>query len=120
MLAASAFRRSRLSWFRCPYCDAATFAASSRIILIKSGTKLLVEYRCQHCGKVSKLRRPGLMNLVLPLSVAACAFVIVYHILAGATPWYSPWALAVVALVLGFSLMIDLANSRVGKQFEKT
>ena len=120
MLAASPFRRSRLSWFRCPYCTAASYAATSRTIFSKDPPRITAEYKCQICGKFSTLRHPGLMNLVLPLAVATWAFVAVYNILARANPWYSVSALSVAAAAIGVQLIVEFAISRIGRRFDKT
>lgn len=120
MLAASPFRRLRLSWFRCPYCAAATYAATSRTILSKDHPLVTAEYKCRICANVSTLRHPGLMNLVLPIAVATCALVVVYNILARANPWYSLSAIAMVAVVVGVQLIVELAISRFARRFDKT
>jgi hypothetical protein len=119
MLAASSFRRSRLSWFRCAYCDAATYAATSRTILSREHPKVTVEYKCECCGRLSTLRNPSLMNVGLPFAVAACAFLLVYNVLLKATAWYSLSAISVIGVIVGVEVVVWLVVSRFAKRFDR-
>ena len=118
MIAASRFRRSRLSWFHCPYCDAATFAATSRTIFFKRYPIMTVEYRCQRCGKVSTLRNPALMSFGLPLTSAACTFLVVYNLIEGHSG-NSALAVAIVAAAVGIQLLIVFGITRFVGRFKK-
>jgi len=120
MFAASSFRHSRLSWFRCAHCGVAAYRGLSRTILSSERPRVTVEYKCERCGNLSTLRNPSLVNVGLPLTVAACAFLAAYYVLLMSTPWYSPLAISLVIAIVGIELAISVAISRVVSRFDKT
>jgi len=117
MLAPSTFRRSRLSWFRCSHCDAATYNAISRIILSREPPKVTVEYKCEYCDKLSTLRHPILMNLGLPFAIAACACPMLYKVLLLATSWSWLSTISAIGLIIAAGIAAELAISRLAKRF---
>jgi DNA-directed RNA polymerase subunit RPC12/RpoP len=116
---ASPFKLSRLSWFRCAHCGAETYPAASRTIIAREHPRITVEYKCERCGGVSRLRNPGLLNVGVPFAVAACAFLVAYNVLLMFTSWYSPYAISTLIAIVGIDVAISMAISRVVKRFDK-
>jgi hypothetical protein len=116
----SRFKRSRFSWFRCPYCNVATYSATSQTILSKKRPKVAVEYRCEHCSRISTLRNAGLMHVGLPCALAACTLAIAYSPPFQAIPWYSFSGISLLVAIMVGEIMISLAIARVAKRFDRT
>jgi hypothetical protein len=120
MVDTSRFKRARLSWFRCPYCNAATYRATSHTILSKESPRVLVEYRCERCSRISTLRNAGLMHVVLPCVVAACTIAVAYSPPFVAIPWYSLSGILLLAALTVGEIIASLAIARVAKRFDRT
>jgi hypothetical protein len=119
MYAASSFKLSRISWFRCAHCGVGSYQAMSRTVFSRGSPKITVEYKCERCGNVSTLRNASLVNVGLPFAVAAAAFFVTYHVLLMSKPWYSPLAISIVIAILGVGVAISAAISRVVSRFDK-
>jgi hypothetical protein len=53
--------------------------------------RVTVEFKCEYCGRVSTLRNPSLMNVVLPFAIAVIAviaYLVAYDVFLRATSWY--------------------------------
>lgn len=115
----SRFKRSRLSWFRCPYCRAATYSATSQAILSKTPPRVTVEYWCKHCGRISTLRHAGVMHVALPCAVAACTIAVAYSPPFAAIPWYSFSGILLLAALTVGEIIVSLAIARVARRFDR-
>jgi DNA-directed RNA polymerase subunit RPC12/RpoP len=118
MPAATPFKKSRLSWFRCPYCNAATYSAISHTIFSKEHPRVAVEYQCEKCGRFSTLRNPGVMQVGVPLVLAVCTIVAAYTLPLQTTPWYSLAAIAMLAALTVAEMVVSLAIARIAKRFD--
>jgi hypothetical protein len=80
--------------------------------------RVAVEYKCERCGKISTLRHPLLVNLGLPLAVALCCFLTLYHFLVAIDSWISLSALLLAGLILGVQWVATIALSRFTRRFD--
>jgi hypothetical protein len=114
------FRKSHLSWCRCAYCDAASYQAVSRTIFSIKPRRMLIEYKCARCGRMSVLRHPLLTMIGLPFAVGLCAFLVLYHVLIVASSWLSLSTLLLASLIIGMAAATEIVLLRLAKRFQRS
>ena len=112
------FRKSRISWFRCPFCSTATYSATSYTILSKKRPTVTVKYRCARCSKISTLRNAGLMHIGLPCAIAACTIAVAYSPRFRDIAWYSLSGIELLAVMMVGEIAISLAIARIARRFD--
>jgi hypothetical protein len=78
-----------------------------------------VEYRCEHCSRISALRNAGLMHVGLPCAVAVCTFAIAYSPPFRAISWYSLSGISLLSAIMVGEIIVSLAVARVAKRFDR-
>lgn len=78
-----------------------------------------VEYRCEHCSKISTLRNAGLMHVGLPCALAACTFAIAYSPPFQTIPWYSLSGISLLVAIMVGEIIVSIAIARVAKRFDR-
>jgi len=113
------WKQSRFSWFRCPHCGVATNRATSRTALSKQPPRVVVDYQCNSCRKVARLRRAGLTHVGLPVAIGLAMVYVAYTLPIDTGPWYSPASLAALAVLMIVELALTLIVARLTKRFDK-
>jgi len=115
----STFKRSLLSWFQCPHCGLMTYSATSRTILSQRHPRIIVEYQCKRCSRLSRLRLAILTHLGIPTAIGLCMVYIAYKLPFQTAPWYSRSAMSVLAMLMVGEVVVTLVFARLTKRFDK-